>query len=137
MEYVYHIVTIRVNETSWAYVWRLHSRYLRTGYDTRELTGAWPPAPPGLNVTGEGAEDGESGSGNPLGASPKDGRRRGGRATEGNGGGSWCSVRWWLRTRERAKEGGGECGDGRGCSSPFYSGRGRARRGEEGGNGRW
>jgi hypothetical protein len=33
MEYVYHIVAIRVNETSWAHVWRLHSRYLGTGYD--------------------------------------------------------------------------------------------------------
>jgi hypothetical protein len=33
MESVYHIVTIRVNETSWAHVWRLRSHYLRTGYD--------------------------------------------------------------------------------------------------------
>jgi hypothetical protein len=33
MEYVYHIVTIHVNETSWAHVWRLRSRYLETGYD--------------------------------------------------------------------------------------------------------
>jgi hypothetical protein len=35
MESVYHIVTIHVNETSWAHVWRLHSLYLRTGYDTQ------------------------------------------------------------------------------------------------------
>jgi hypothetical protein len=35
MESVYHIVTIRVNETSWAHVWRLRSRYLGTGYDSR------------------------------------------------------------------------------------------------------
>jgi hypothetical protein len=34
MESVYHIVTICVNETSWAHVWRLRSRYLGTGYDT-------------------------------------------------------------------------------------------------------
>jgi hypothetical protein len=34
MESVYHIVAIRVNETSWAHVWRLRSHYLRTGYDT-------------------------------------------------------------------------------------------------------
>jgi hypothetical protein len=34
MEFVYHIVTIRVNETSWAHVWRLHSRYLGTWYDS-------------------------------------------------------------------------------------------------------
>jgi hypothetical protein len=33
-----------------------------------------------------------------------------------------CSVTWGLQTRERAKEGGGECGDGRVCSSPFYRG---------------
>jgi hypothetical protein len=39
MESVYHIVTVRVNETSWAHVWRLRSRYLRTGYD-RESPGA-------------------------------------------------------------------------------------------------
>jgi hypothetical protein len=35
MESVYHIVAIRVNETSWAHVWRLHSCYLGTGYDTK------------------------------------------------------------------------------------------------------
>jgi hypothetical protein len=33
MESVYHIVTIRVNETSWAHVWRLCSHYLGMGYD--------------------------------------------------------------------------------------------------------
>jgi hypothetical protein len=33
MESVSHIVTIRVNETSWAHVWRLRSRYLGTGYN--------------------------------------------------------------------------------------------------------
>jgi hypothetical protein len=33
MESVYHIVTIRVNETSWAHVWRLRSLYLGMGYD--------------------------------------------------------------------------------------------------------
>jgi hypothetical protein len=25
-----------VNETSWAHVWRLRFRYLKTGYDTRQ-----------------------------------------------------------------------------------------------------
>jgi hypothetical protein len=34
MASIYHIVAIRVNETSWAHVWRLRFRYLRTGYDT-------------------------------------------------------------------------------------------------------
>jgi hypothetical protein len=37
MEFGYHIVTIRVNETSWAHVWRLHSHYLGTGYDRKEI----------------------------------------------------------------------------------------------------
>jgi hypothetical protein len=31
MTSVYHIVTIRVNETSWAHVWRLRFRYLGMG----------------------------------------------------------------------------------------------------------
>jgi hypothetical protein len=38
MESVYHFVTICVNETSWAHVWRLRSHYLRTGYDTDTLS---------------------------------------------------------------------------------------------------
>jgi hypothetical protein len=51
MESVYHIVTIRVNETSWAHIWRLCSHYLRTGYDSTssrpqrhsgECTPRWP-----------------------------------------------------------------------------------------------
>jgi hypothetical protein len=37
MESVYHIVAIRVNETSWAHVWRLRSRYLETGYDIQNI----------------------------------------------------------------------------------------------------
>jgi hypothetical protein len=39
MEFVYHVVTIRVNETSWAHVWRLRSRYLRTWYDSTQAAG--------------------------------------------------------------------------------------------------
>jgi hypothetical protein len=35
MESVYHIVTIRVNETSWAHVWRLRSLYLGMEYDKK------------------------------------------------------------------------------------------------------
>jgi hypothetical protein len=34
MASIYHIVAIRVNETSWAHVWRLRFLYLGTGYDT-------------------------------------------------------------------------------------------------------
>jgi hypothetical protein len=33
MESIYHIVIIRVNETSWAHVWRLCFRYLGMGFD--------------------------------------------------------------------------------------------------------
>jgi hypothetical protein len=46
MESVYPIVAIRVNETSWAHVWRLRSRYLGTGYDMppAEVTRAWEVA---------------------------------------------------------------------------------------------
>jgi hypothetical protein len=35
MASVYHIVAIRVNEISWAHVWRLCFRYLGTGYDMK------------------------------------------------------------------------------------------------------
>jgi hypothetical protein len=48
MEYVYHIVTIRVNETSWAHVWRLRSHYLRTGYDSTGKIGEAKLSPPPL-----------------------------------------------------------------------------------------
>jgi hypothetical protein len=37
MTSVYHIVTIHVNETFWAHVWRLRFRYLGTGYDNLDL----------------------------------------------------------------------------------------------------
>jgi hypothetical protein len=37
MESVYHIVVIRVNETSWAHVWRLRFRYHGTGYDNSRV----------------------------------------------------------------------------------------------------
>jgi hypothetical protein len=88
------------------------------------LTRAWPQATPehGSSLTGAQQREGKSAR-----ASSGLGRRRGGRATERNGGDGRCSVGWELWTRERAKEGGGQCGDGRGCSSPFYSGRGGAR----------
>jgi hypothetical protein len=42
MTFVYHIVTIRVNETSWAHVWRIRFRYLGTGYDTDQSWLALP-----------------------------------------------------------------------------------------------
>jgi hypothetical protein len=42
---VYHIITIRVNETSWAHVWKLRFRYLGTGYDNDEGNSVTPLAP--------------------------------------------------------------------------------------------
>jgi hypothetical protein len=45
-------------------------------------------------------------------------------------------VGWTLQTRERANEGGVSVVMVGGCSSPFYSGQGGARRGEGGGNSR-
>jgi hypothetical protein len=48
-----------------------------------KLIGAWPPAALVLKGASQGAEDGKTGSGNPLRASSEGGRRRGGWATEG------------------------------------------------------
>jgi hypothetical protein len=45
-------------------------------------------------------------------------------------------VGWMLQTRKRAIEGAVSVVMAEGCSSPFYSGRGGARWGEGGGNGR-
>jgi hypothetical protein len=39
MASVYHIVAIRVNETSWEHVWRLRFRYLGTGCDKWKVFG--------------------------------------------------------------------------------------------------
>jgi hypothetical protein len=50
MASIYHIVAIRVNETSWAHVWRLRFRYLRTGYDKGE-------AAHGLGQAGEPSKE--------------------------------------------------------------------------------
>jgi hypothetical protein len=54
-----------------------------------------------------GAQQRDRRTGNSAQASPGLGQRQGGRATEGNGSGDRCSVRWGLQTQERAKEGGG------------------------------
>jgi hypothetical protein len=56
-----------------------------------ELTGAWPPAAPGLEVTGYGCGEAAEGSGNRLAASPSTGGRRGGGTTERGGGGGRSS----------------------------------------------
>jgi hypothetical protein len=48
-----------------------------------------------------------------------------------------CSVEGELRTRKHAVEGEVSVVMAGGCSSSFYSGRGRAHQGRAGGNGRW
>jgi hypothetical protein len=80
-----------------------------------KLTEAWPLVAPVLKGAGQGAEDGETGSGNPLWASPKGGRRRGGRATEGTAAAVGVPVRGSLKLRE-AKEGARRGSAVRGCS---------------------
>jgi hypothetical protein len=81
------------------------------------LTGVWPSATPEHGSSSAGAQLREGNTGNSARASPGLGRQRGGWATERNGGGGWFLVGWELQTRERAKEGGGECGDGQGVQS--------------------
>jgi hypothetical protein len=68
-----------------------------------ELTGAWPLAAPLLQGTGQAAEDGETGSGNPLWASPEGGRWRGGQAMEGTAAVVSVPVRSSLKLRERQR----------------------------------
>jgi hypothetical protein len=67
------------------------------------------------------------------------GRRRVGhnRVTVGNNRRRRCSVEGELRTRKHAIEGEVSVVMAEGCSSSFYSGRGRAHRGGGGGNSRW
>jgi hypothetical protein len=85
-----------------------------------ELAGAWPPAAPMLKGAGQGAEDGETGSGNPLWASREGGRWRGGRAMEGTTAAVGVPVRGSLVLRERQRrERGGEVLSG-GAPGGFY-----------------
>ncbi len=85
---------------------------------------------PRLRKNGEGTEVSLTGG--------KRGRRRVGhdRATVGNNRRRRRSVGWTLRTRKQAIEGEVSVVMAGGCSSSFYSGRGGAHRGGEGGNGR-
>jgi hypothetical protein len=80
------------------------------------LTGAWPSATPWHRSSPAGAQQRE---GNSARASPGLGRRRGGRAWEGNSGGSRCSMGWELQTRERAKEDGVSVVMAGGAPRPF------------------
>jgi hypothetical protein len=85
-----------------------------------ELTGAWPPTAPMLKGAGQGAEDGEMGSGNLLWASPEGDRRRGGWATEGTAAAVGVPVRGSLKLRERQRgERGGAVLSG-GAPGGFY-----------------
>jgi hypothetical protein len=97
------------------------------------LTGAWPLATPGHGSSPAGAQQREGNTGNSAQASPGLGRRQGGWAREGNGGGSRCSVGWELRTQERAKEDRVSVVMARGAPRPFIvAGEGHvgARKGE-------
>jgi hypothetical protein len=89
----------------------------------QELTGARPPATLGLKVTGEGVGEVEEAAVSTFVGSLELG-------WWGNGGAVESDGRRWsvlglvgVADSGASKEGGGECGDGRGCSSPFYRGR--------------
>jgi hypothetical protein len=85
-----------------------------------ELAEAWPPVAPGLKGAGQGAEDGETGSGNLLWASLEGGRRRGGQTTEGTATAVGVPVRGSLELRERQRrERGGAVLSG-GAPGGFY-----------------
>jgi hypothetical protein len=97
------------------------------------LIGAWPPATLEHGSSPSGAQQREGNTGNSARASPGLGRRRGGQATEGNGGGGRCSVGWEFRTRKRAKEGGVSVVMAVGAPRPFIEageGHVEARKGE-------
>jgi hypothetical protein len=75
-----------------------------------ELAGAWPPATPMLKGASQQAEDRETGSRNPLWASPEGGRWQGSRATKGMAATVGVPVRGLLELRERQrKQRGGRC----------------------------
>jgi hypothetical protein len=86
---------------------------------------------PRLRENGEGTEVSLTGG--------KRGQRRVGhnRATVGNNRRRRCSVEGELRTRKHSIEGEVSVVMAGGCSSSFYSGRGRAHWGGGGGNSRW
>jgi hypothetical protein len=95
----------------------------------RELTGARPPATPGLKVVGEGAGEVEEAAASTFVGSSELGRR-------GNSGAAERDGQQWSVLSEvgvadsgGAKEGGGDCGDG---PHPFI---GAGRRGAAGGGG--
>jgi hypothetical protein len=68
-----------------------------------ELAGPWPPAAPVLKSASQGAEDGETGSGNPLRASPEGDRQQGGWAMEGTMAAVGVPLRGSLELRERQR----------------------------------
>jgi hypothetical protein len=85
-----------------------------------ELTGAWPQAAPVLKGTRQGAEDGNTGSGNLLRASPEGGQQRGGWATEGMAAVVGVLVRGSLELRERRMRERGGAVLCRGALGGFY-----------------
>jgi hypothetical protein len=89
----------------------------------RELTRAQPLATPGLKVTGEGAGEVEEAAVSTFVFSSELGRWGNSSAVERDG--QWRPVLGEVGVADSgaSKDGGGECGDGQGCSSPFYRGR--------------
>jgi hypothetical protein len=89
----------------------------------RELTGAQPPAPPRLKVTEEGAGEVEDVAVSTFVGSSELERWGNGSAGERDGQRRLVLGEVGVADSGENKEGRGECGDGRGCSSPFYRGR--------------
>jgi hypothetical protein len=88
----------------------------------RELTGARPPATPGLMVTGEGAGEVEEAAVSTFVGSLNLGRWGNGGTTERDDRRRSVLGEVGVADSGASKGGWGECGDGRGCSSPFYRG---------------
>jgi hypothetical protein len=89
----------------------------------RELTGAQPPAPPRLKVAEEGAGEVEDVAVSTFVGSSELGRWGNGSAGERDGQRRSVLGEVGVADSGANKEGRGECGDGWGCSSPFYRGR--------------
>jgi hypothetical protein len=92
----------------------------------RELAGAWPPATPGLKVTGEGAGKEERSTGVPILGSPGLGRRRSGGATAVKAAAGKHSAPAHSGRGERGRRDEGGAVGGEDAGEPFHSVRGGA-----------
>jgi hypothetical protein len=108
---------------------RLGSTVDRGGTDKRVqqcLVGAWHVGAGASRCSSAVVEEDESDVAVPEGCSPEHERRRRGSATEEKNGGSLSSSRGRRKERGTSGEKGKRGGEGRGCSSSFYRGRGSA-----------